>query len=56
MQGGGGNVENAPIFLGEVATVRFENARPDNIVRLNGERCISLSVYKGDAVQHGQGG
>ncbi|MDI9522460.1 MAG: efflux RND transporter permease subunit [Bacteroidota bacterium] len=46
MQGGGGNVENAPIFLGEVATVRFENARPDNIVRLNGERCISLSVYK----------
>ena len=38
--------ENAPIFLGEVATVRFENARPDNIVRLNGERCISLSVYK----------
>lgn len=26
--------------------MRFENARPDNIVRLNGERCIGLSVYK----------
>ncbi len=46
MQGAGGSVENAPLFLGEVATVRFENARPDNIVRLNGERCIGLSVYK----------
>jgi HAE1 family hydrophobic/amphiphilic exporter-1 len=45
-QGAGGSVESAPLFLGEVATVRFENARPDNIVRLNGERCIGLSVYK----------
>jgi HAE1 family hydrophobic/amphiphilic exporter-1 len=46
MQGAGSSVENAPLFLGEVATVRFENARPDNIVRLNGKRCIGLSVYK----------
>ncbi len=46
IQGAGGSVESAPLFLGEVATVRFENARPDNIVRLNGERCIGLSVYK----------
>lgn len=36
----------APLFLGEVATVKFENARPEHIVRLNGERCIGLSVYK----------
>jgi HAE1 family hydrophobic/amphiphilic exporter-1 len=36
----------APLYLREVATVRFENARPDNIVRINGERCIGLSVYK----------
>jgi HAE1 family hydrophobic/amphiphilic exporter-1 len=36
----------APLFLSEVATVKFENARPENIVRINGERCIGLSVYK----------
>lgn len=36
----------APLYLHEVATVRFENARPENIVRINGERCIGLSVYK----------
>ncbi|MBF6597060.1 MAG: efflux RND transporter permease subunit [Fermentimonas sp.] len=40
------NIENAPLFLREVATVKFENARPDNITRINGERCIGLSVYK----------
>lgn len=36
----------APLFLREVATVSFENARPDNIVRINGERSIGLSIYK----------
>ena len=36
----------APIFLKEVASVQFENARPENIVRINGERSIGLSVYK----------
>lgn len=36
----------APIFLKDVATVKFENARPENIVRINGERSIGLSVYK----------
>lgn len=36
----------APLYLREVATVSFENARPDNIVRINGERCIGLSIYK----------
>ncbi|MDR1719973.1 MAG: efflux RND transporter permease subunit [Dysgonamonadaceae bacterium] len=41
-----GVVENAPIFLQEVATVRFENERPENIVRINGERSLGLSVYK----------
>ncbi len=38
--------EKAPLFLKEVASVRFENARPENIVRINGERSIGLSVYK----------
>ena len=40
------NDNRAPLFLREVADVKFENARPDNIVRINGERCIGLSVYK----------
>ncbi|MBP3518281.1 MAG: efflux RND transporter permease subunit [Parabacteroides sp.] len=43
---GGEEGEKAPIFLREVATVGFENARPENIVRINGERSIGLSVYK----------
>ena len=38
--------ERAPVYLKEIANVRFENARPENIVRINGERCIALSVYK----------
>lgn len=38
--------DKAPLFLREVATVKFENARPDNIVRINGERSLGLSVYK----------
>ena len=42
----GANNNMAPLFLREVADVKFENARPDNIVRINGERCIGLSVYK----------
>jgi HAE1 family hydrophobic/amphiphilic exporter-1 len=36
----------APLYLREVASVKFENARPENIVRINGVRCIGLSVYK----------
>ncbi len=40
------STDKAPIFLSEVATVSFENARPENIVRINGERSIWLSVYK----------
>lgn len=38
--------DKAPLFLREVASVKFENARPENIVRINGERSIGLSVYK----------
>ena len=40
------NADRAPVYLREVATVKFENERPENIVRLNGDRCIGLSVYK----------
>jgi HAE1 family hydrophobic/amphiphilic exporter-1 len=38
--------ERAPIFLSDVADVYLENKEPDNIVTINGERCIGLSVYK----------
>jgi len=40
------DISYAPIFLGEVATVTYTNKEPGNIVRLNGQRCIGLSVYK----------
>lgn len=36
----------APIYLREVADVSFRNKEPENIVRLNGKRCLGLSVYK----------
>ncbi len=35
-----------PVYLRDVATIRFENKDPLNIVSINGERCISLSIYK----------
>ena len=43
---GGETPDKAPIFLRDVATVVFENARPENIVRINGRRGIGISVYK----------
>lgn len=36
----------APIYLKDVANVSFKNARPENIVRINGERSMGLSIYK----------
>ena len=36
----------APIYLRDVATIRFANRTPDNIVRVNGKRSIGLSVFK----------
>ncbi len=36
----------APVFLREVANVSFKNKEPENIVRLNGKRCLGLSIYK----------
>ena len=40
------NIERAPIYLKDVATVSFGNKEPVNIVHINGERCVGLSVYK----------
>ncbi len=35
-----------PIFLKDVAKVSFVNKKPQNIVRINGQRCVGLSVFK----------
>ena len=40
------NVERAPIYLKDVATISFGNKEPANIVHINGERCVGLSIYK----------
>lgn len=36
----------APIYLKDVAETSFTNKVPKNIVRINGRRCIGLSIYK----------
>ena len=38
--------ERVPVYLRDVATIRFENKDPENIVTINGERCVGLSIYK----------
>jgi len=38
--------EKTPVYLKDVAVVKFANKDPENIVRINGKRCIGLSVYK----------
>jgi hydrophobic/amphiphilic exporter-1 (mainly G- bacteria), HAE1 family len=38
--------DRVPVFLRDVARVSFSNKKPDNIVRINGKRCVGLSVYK----------
>lgn len=35
-----------PVYLRDVATIVFKNKDPQNIVTINGERCIGLSIYK----------
>lgn len=40
------NVEMAPVHLKDVAVVAQGNKKPENIVRVNGERCVGLSIYK----------
>ena len=38
--------KKAPIYLKDVAETKFTNKDPKNIVRVNGRRCIGLSIYK----------
>ena len=37
---------SVPVYLRDVATIKFENKDPENIVNINGERCVGLSIYK----------
>jgi len=38
--------EKIPVYLADVADIFVENKDPDNIVTVNGERCVGLSIYK----------
>lgn len=40
------NEKSAPIYLQDVAITTFAKKPPLNIVRINGRRCIGLSIYK----------
>ncbi len=40
------NTQKTPVFLKDIATVSLKNKKPDNIVRINGIRCVGLSIYK----------
>ncbi|MGB8492286.1 MAG: efflux RND transporter permease subunit [Bacteroidales bacterium] len=37
---------SVPVYLRDVAKISFGNKDPENIVTINGERCIGLSIYK----------
>ncbi len=38
--------QSIPVYLRDVAKIRFENKDPETIVSINGQRCIGLSIYK----------
>ena len=38
--------KRTPVHLGDVARIYMANKDPENIVMINGERCIGLSIYK----------
>jgi hydrophobic/amphiphilic exporter-1 (mainly G- bacteria), HAE1 family len=38
--------DRVPVYLRDVATIKYANKDPENIVTINGKRCIGLSIYK----------
>ncbi|MBT4482438.1 MAG: efflux RND transporter permease subunit [Candidatus Latescibacteria bacterium] len=38
--------DRIPIFLKDVANIRFRNKEPENIVRMGQKRCMGVAVYK----------
>ena len=45
-EGGSSTSDRVPVYLRDVARVGFANKDPENIVTINGERCIGLSIFK----------
>ncbi len=43
---GSSTSQRVPVFLRDVATVRMQNQEPENIVRIQGKRCMALAIYK----------
>ncbi len=40
------NNRKTPVLLKDIGQVSFKNKDPENIVRINGQRCLGLSIYK----------
>lgn len=40
------NAQRVPVLLGDLATISFKPKDLENSVRLNGEACVGLSIYK----------
>jgi hydrophobic/amphiphilic exporter-1 (mainly G- bacteria), HAE1 family len=45
-QPGSGIAQRVPVYLRDVAEIKFGNKEPINTVTINGQRCIGLSIYK----------
>jgi len=41
-----GSTVSKPVYIKDVAKVTLVNKDPEDIVRLNGQRCLGLSIYK----------
>jgi HAE1 family hydrophobic/amphiphilic exporter-1 len=39
-------VDSAPLLLKDIARISVKNQEPENIVYLNGRRCLGISIYK----------
>jgi len=42
----GGTTVRTPVYLGDVAEVRYEESDPENIIRFNGVPCLGLEIFK----------
>ncbi|MBS2211325.1 efflux RND transporter permease subunit [Carboxylicivirga mesophila] len=45
-QQAGSASQSSPVLLKDVARVMLQNREPESIVRLNGQRCLGISIYK----------
>ena len=41
-----GAIVRTPVYLRDVAEVRYEESEPENIVRFNGQPCLGLEIFK----------